>query len=634
MPLPGVLMVLALAVAATAVVGSPLRHLGGAEASTLGRNDDGSSGAVAPGFSMNFYGRTYTSLYVNNNGNISFEGPLREYVPFDLRSTRAPIVAAFFADVDTRNPNSGVVTYGVDSIDGRLVFGVNFFRVGAFDQRASPLNSFQLLLIERSDTGEGNFDIEFNYEQVGWDTSRDGRHPAAAVGFSNGSGSRLSSFELVGSRTAGAFLDAGPSSLANGRRNSDVRGRYVFQVRSGVVLDAELPARQSTASSSAGERSRTSSWPSIAAVLGGSVPLIVLLILAIAPTFAYPAISAVFVLWARLGASSRFGSARAYTSRLDAAVAWEAIPTAVPSARDSGTEQGYAYNEGESSSAFDRAKAWAAAIEEREATSNEPTYRALSRQAVLTTFGFMRVRGGIRLGIAHYLPPARAFVAVLLQALGRRRKECFVDGEWFPIVIRPWLLVTHGSRRTIFGNCWVSVAGRSGERRLGVLSARHALKPKNGRSGRNVSLDVSREPEEGRVILESRIMDAAVVEVSYEQWHASREVDNSSVIGYKPVQLLSKSGPRDGRVVELPFRTIPLAEPHEEPFAPTYQLVDVILDPGDSGCLVLDKERDDAFRPYLMYIGKIKRDSGWCGIGLLLEQPKMIWGLRFHAPED
>jgi len=41
----------------------------GFNSSTLPANDDGSTGLVSIGFSANFFGTTYTSLYVNNNGN-------------------------------------------------------------------------------------------------------------------------------------------------------------------------------------------------------------------------------------------------------------------------------------------------------------------------------------------------------------------------------------------------------------------------------------------------------------------------------------------------------------------------------------------------------------------------------------
>ena len=67
-------------------------------------NDDGTyNNAVVPfGFDINFLGTKYSGAYINNNGNLTFDSPLPTYTPFGLQSTNRVIVAAFFADVDTR----------------------------------------------------------------------------------------------------------------------------------------------------------------------------------------------------------------------------------------------------------------------------------------------------------------------------------------------------------------------------------------------------------------------------------------------------------------------------------------------------------------------------------------------------
>jgi hypothetical protein len=51
--------------------------------STLAANDDGSTGLVSIGFNLNFYGSNYSNLYVNNNGNTTFTGPLSTYTPLN-----------------------------------------------------------------------------------------------------------------------------------------------------------------------------------------------------------------------------------------------------------------------------------------------------------------------------------------------------------------------------------------------------------------------------------------------------------------------------------------------------------------------------------------------------------------------
>jgi Nidogen-like/PEP-CTERM motif len=210
---------------------------------TLAANDDGSTGSVAIGFTTNFFGLNFNSLYVNNNGNVTFDNPLFTYTPFNLTTTGAQIIAPFFGDVDTRPSGSQQVTYGQTTVGGRNAFAVNWDNVGYFSYGTDRLNQFQLVMIDRSDTGAGNFDFEFNYDQVQWETgdasggSGGLGGSSARAGFSNGTGNPGSFFELAGSAVNGAFLDGGPAStrLIGNRLNSNVDGRYVFSARNGTI---------------------------------------------------------------------------------------------------------------------------------------------------------------------------------------------------------------------------------------------------------------------------------------------------------------------------------------------------------------------------------------------------------------
>jgi hypothetical protein len=206
---------------------------------TLPRNDDGSTGLVNLGFSANFFGSTFTQTFVNNNGNITFNSPLSTFTPFGLTTNSFPIIAPFFADVDTNNLASGVVQYGTDTLGGRNVFGVNWIDVGFFAGQVNPTNSFQLILTDRSDTGAGNFDIEFNYDRILWETGQaSGGNSSglggisAAAGYTDGG---TNDFEFAGSRVNGALLDGNPGGLIHGSRNSSIDGQYIFNVRNGQV---------------------------------------------------------------------------------------------------------------------------------------------------------------------------------------------------------------------------------------------------------------------------------------------------------------------------------------------------------------------------------------------------------------
>ncbi|HYF73174.1 MAG TPA: nidogen-like domain-containing protein, partial [Nocardioides sp.] len=214
-------------------------------ANTLAANDDSSTTAIDIPFPLTFFGTPYTQLYVNNNGNVTFNSRLGQYTPSSLvGDTGRPIIAPFFADVDTRGLGSAEVTYG-SSPDGQ-VFCVNWADVGYFGSHADKVNTFQLLLTANS-TGEGrtagDFDITFNYDRILWETgdassgSNGFGGTSAAVGFSAGTGVDGTFVQLPGSFVNGALLDGGPNALVSGFQGTITPGRYVFQVRNSGIAE-------------------------------------------------------------------------------------------------------------------------------------------------------------------------------------------------------------------------------------------------------------------------------------------------------------------------------------------------------------------------------------------------------------
>lgn len=221
----------------------------GFNSSSLGANDDGSTGLLSLGFDANFFGTTYSEVFANNNGNLTFDAQLGSYTPFDLASASRVIIAPFFADVDTRGAGSDLLRYGTGTFAGRNAFGVTWDGVGYYSGQVDKLNVFQTLLVDRSDTGSGNFDIYFNYDQIQWETgSASGGSGglggnSARAGYSNGTAAN--SYELPGSAVNGAFLD---SNLATGLihgGNTSVAGRYLFEVRNGDVTTPTTPTTPS-----------------------------------------------------------------------------------------------------------------------------------------------------------------------------------------------------------------------------------------------------------------------------------------------------------------------------------------------------------------------------------------------------
>lgn len=198
-------------------------------------NDDGSSlvdmsAVFEEGF--NFFGAEYdaSQVFVNTNGNITFGSGLSQYTPSGISAGSTPLIAAFWADVDTR---AGEPIY-VDVDTEADVVTITWENVGFYSHHAEPSNSFQMQLFDR---GGGDFDIVFRYEDINWsagtasggngDTGLGGT-PARA-GFSAGNQSDF--FELPQSGIENEI-----TNLENITGNTGVEGLWVFEVREGALV--------------------------------------------------------------------------------------------------------------------------------------------------------------------------------------------------------------------------------------------------------------------------------------------------------------------------------------------------------------------------------------------------------------
>ncbi len=132
-------------------------------------NDDLSSDAVDFGFSLDFYGQTYTQFYINNNGNITFGGPLDQFNPAGFPQS-TPMVAPFWADVDTRTGAGEVRLNRGLTAGGHAYVQVDWVDVGYFDQtnpgNTDARNAFSLY-IQNDPAGDI---VIFDYQSMNWTT--------------------------------------------------------------------------------------------------------------------------------------------------------------------------------------------------------------------------------------------------------------------------------------------------------------------------------------------------------------------------------------------------------------------------------------------------------------------------------
>ena len=128
-------------------------------------NDDGSTDEIMLPFIFSLYGEPYQSLWINNNGNVSFDDEYYDYTPWGFPIAGYPMLAPFFADVDTRG--SGSVWHKIES--NRMI--VIWDHVGYYGSHADKLNTFEVIISDGTDPtiGLGNT-VAFSYADMAWTT--------------------------------------------------------------------------------------------------------------------------------------------------------------------------------------------------------------------------------------------------------------------------------------------------------------------------------------------------------------------------------------------------------------------------------------------------------------------------------
>ena len=208
---------------------------GGYGDGNLAINDDSSSSEIDitgafPG-GMRFFGMTFTSLYVNNNGNISYGGSLATYTPEPFPISNQRMIAPWWADVDTRGGGLPARNGVYWSIAPRRVV-VTWHNVGYYNIHDDLSNDFQLVLTAAG-TRVGDFDVEFRYHTCQWTT---GDASMGSMGFGGtpaqagfDAGNLRDYIALPGSRTMDVLRLCDTSNVG-------VAGLWRFAIRDGSVM--------------------------------------------------------------------------------------------------------------------------------------------------------------------------------------------------------------------------------------------------------------------------------------------------------------------------------------------------------------------------------------------------------------
>lgn len=173
---------------------------------------------------IDFFGTSYTEIYLNSNGTISFGTAFTDYQTGDLTAETTPMLAPFFADVNIND--GGEIYWDIDPGAGTIT--MTWLDVAPYS--GSGTNSFQVVL---TDNGGGDFSVEYIYEDIQWSGS-DG--DVADVGYTDGGANDVL---LDGSGDSSELLDYETNDFQNGNPSGTYAINFVDGVpsASGGIVD-------------------------------------------------------------------------------------------------------------------------------------------------------------------------------------------------------------------------------------------------------------------------------------------------------------------------------------------------------------------------------------------------------------
>uniref|UniRef100_A0A3Q3BFA2 NIDO domain-containing protein n=1 Tax=Kryptolebias marmoratus TaxID=37003 RepID=A0A3Q3BFA2_KRYMA len=199
-------------------------------------SDDGSSPQILLLHPFVYFGRSYSQIYVNHNGHLTFEAPWSSYVPqrFPMNGTR-DIIAPFWTDLN--NAVNGDIYYAQFTsghllqqvtqdineyfpylkFSAKWIFMATWYGVAYFSNPGSQTTFQAVLTTDGKDSfvlmNYGNLDPTSRSIQAGYDTINSTEY-----------------FILPGSFSSNA---TGNNSVFSHNSNINVPGRWVFRVTHG-----------------------------------------------------------------------------------------------------------------------------------------------------------------------------------------------------------------------------------------------------------------------------------------------------------------------------------------------------------------------------------------------------------------
>lgn len=132
------------------------------------RCDDCSTTLINLPFTFCFYGQNFNGIYINKNGNVSFNNSILSFTAGAFPAgTDTVMIAPFWGDVEDTAPGSGLVYYKITPT--HLI--VKWDKVGYFFSHDDLLNTFQLIITDGNDPIlPGGNNVSFCYGDMQWTT--------------------------------------------------------------------------------------------------------------------------------------------------------------------------------------------------------------------------------------------------------------------------------------------------------------------------------------------------------------------------------------------------------------------------------------------------------------------------------
>jgi len=209
----------------------------------LPKNDDNFEGPIDLGVSFTFFGSSYSTIYINTNGVVSFLSPINKQNPAKKFPISTPLISPFWSDINTliggriyyRESSSSSDLNQAKSDIARIyssvfnvsrVYIITWDQVAGYEGSASLSNTFQVVL---ATDGRISFLI-FNFGKMSWPNSQFSMN--SFFGYNAGDNVNFYSY---------------PDSFTNNitsvstQSNVNIPGKWIFMVSTGNLIPSTVP---------------------------------------------------------------------------------------------------------------------------------------------------------------------------------------------------------------------------------------------------------------------------------------------------------------------------------------------------------------------------------------------------------